>query len=105
MTQPSSTTERIVGILAFAATFTVMRFLGLGTQVAILSGALVGLLLVLPPYFIARRKGLSMFANRTLVGGAVIGALGGFILTLPVTIVLTIVALRKPALASPGVDA
>jgi hypothetical protein len=100
MTQASNATERIVGVLAFVATFAAMRFLGLGTQVAILAGSLVGLLLVLPAYFIARRKGLAVFASRTLFGGAVVGAIGGLILALPLTIVLTIVAVRKPALPS-----
>ncbi len=101
MARSSTTLEKLVGVLAFAVAYATMRLLGAGTNIRILAGALVGFLLALIPYFVARRKGLSIFASRSLAAGAVVGAIGGALFALPLSIVLAIIAWRKQPLPPP----
>ncbi len=87
----------IGSIAAFLIGFMVVRFLGLETSIRIIAGTLVGLLVTLPAFFMARKRNRPVFAHRSLVGGATCGALGGAILSVPVGLVLSIVVWRRGA--------
>jgi hypothetical protein len=108
MPQSSRTLQSITWVVGYLVGYAAVRILGINTNIRLLTGTLVGLLLTLPPYFIARRKGLSVLGKNFLLAGAGVGAIGGALLALPLTIVLTVVALRKrpspapAAVCSPG---
>jgi len=94
----------IVWVLAYVLSYLCSGMVGVTTPFRTIVGASIGLVLTLPPYFIARRKGRRLFGERALLAGAVVGAISGAALglaVLPLAIVLTIVAADKEPLALP----
>ncbi len=64
-----------------------------------IAGAIAGITAGLIPYFVARSRTNMTLAWGALAGCIVLGALGGALLAAPACLILTVVALMKPAAA------
>lgn len=64
-----------------------------------IAGAIAGIVAGLIPFFVARSRQNMGLAWGALVGCIVLGALGGALLAAPACLILTAVALKKPAAA------
>lgn len=89
----------LVGVIAFALGFVIMRGLALETSVKIIAGSIAGLVVCLLPYVLARSRNRITFAQRTLWAGAIVGGIGGVLLAGPLAVLLSLVVVLKGALA------
>jgi uncharacterized membrane-anchored protein YhcB (DUF1043 family) len=87
--------ELIGSVAGWVLGYLAVRLTGAEASLRAFVGTAVGLGLMVPPFYIARRKGLDVFAARCLAVGAIAGAIGGAVLVVPITVALTIAAKRK----------
>jgi hypothetical protein len=87
----------IASVIGFALGFVIMRSLPLETSVKIIAGSIAGLVVCLLPYVLARSRNRTTFAQRTLVAGAIVGAIGGVLLAGPLAVLLSLVVVLKGA--------
>jgi len=78
-------------IVAYIGAFVFLRSFGLSTDIGLIFGTVSGLILSLPPYWMALRRRRVEFAERTLWGCVFAGLFGGPFVAAGVAIALTLV--------------
>ncbi len=100
LTAPENRKSNPLGVLfvalGFAAGYLGLRALPIEVRMRMYTGAAVGVLVALIPFFVARKRGQQKLAAISLIVGLVCGVAGGALLAVPAAIVLTIIAVRKP---------
>lgn len=80
--------------------FYVWRAMGPTIGPRLLGGAIVGLIVGLLPYWLARRGGDAALARRSLGWTCVAGAVLGIIAALPMALVWSVIAMRRTSVAA-----